>query len=452
MSQDLNTLTDRLLGAAKKAGASAADTIAIDTTSASVSVADGKLEQAERSDGTTIGLRVFMGQRQACVSSSLLDPTTFPELAERAVAMARHAPDDPYIGLAATDERAKDWDIDALELFDPTPEPSAQTLEDNARRIEAAALDVAGITKVQSAFAGYEQHRVYLATSNGFSAGYQRSSRGLSCTAITGDGLAMERGYYGDSRVFQNDLSTPEDIGKTAAARTLERAGARKPATGTFPVVFEERIASSLISHLLSAANGMMIARGSSWLLDKLGEQILPSTLSLEENPHRPRVSGSRPFDGETLPTRPRHIVKNGVLEGWTLDLATGRKLGMRSTASANRSTSAPPTPRTANVTLTQNAQQDEQTLEQLLRDMGTGLLITSLIGATINPNTGDYSRGAYGIWVENGEPQYPVNECTIAGNLLDMLKTLRPANDARPHLSYVVPSLLVEEMIIAGQ
>jgi PmbA protein len=203
-----------------------------------------------------------------------------------------------------------------------------------------------------------------------------------------------------------------------------------------------------LIGHLLMAANGASVARGSSWLMNRLGEVVLPDDLSLIEDPHRPRATGSRPFDAEGLPTAQRSIVENGVLQGWTLDLANARKLGMRSTANAARGTSGPPSPATWNVALAQGT----RSREDLIREMGTGLLVTSMIGATINPNTGDYSRGASGFWVENGEIAYPVNECTIAGSLPDMLRSLIPANDARPHLSRVVPSLLVEGLTLAGE
>ena len=447
MSQDLSALTERMLDAARKAGADSADALAIDGTSVSIDVLEGKLEHAERSEGVDIGLRVMIGQRQAVVSSSLFDDATLATMAERAVAMANEAPEDPYIGLADPTQHAKDWDVRALELYDPTPEPKAAELEEDAKRAEAAALAHAGITQVQSASAGYGQRRIHLATSNGFSGGYQRSSRSLSCVAISGEGTDMERDYYGEGRIFQNELPSPEEVGRIAAERTIARAGARRPKTGSYPVIFDERVSSGLIGHLLGASNGAMIARGSSWLMDRLGEQVLPKGLSITENPHRPRISGSRPFDGEGLATKPRDIVRDGVLQGWTLDLANARKLDMQSTASASRGTSGPPSPTVSNIALTQG----DRTLEQLMKDMGTGLWITSMIGSTINPNTGEYSRGASGIWVENGEPQYAINECTVAGNLLDMLARIQPANDAKPHLSRVVPSLLLEGMTLAG-
>jgi PmbA protein len=257
----------------------------------------------------------------------------------------------------------------------------------------------------------------------------------------------MERDYDGDSRTFQADMRSATEIGRTAAERTLQRRDPRKPPTGSFPILFDERISSSLIGHLLGAISGSSITRGASFLRDAMGTQVLPEGLSLIEYPHRRRMGSSRPFDAEGLPTAQRTVIEDGVLQGWTLDLATGRQLELPSSANAARGTGSGPSPSCWNMALTPGA----ATREDLIRDMGTGLLVTSMIGSTINPNTGDYSRGAAGLWVENGEITHAVNECTIAGNLRDMLLSIIPANDARTHLSRVVPSLLVPGMTIAG-
>lgn len=448
MTQSLADLTHAMLAAATAAGADAADAVAVNGTSVSIDVLNGKLEHAERSEGIDIGLRVLMGKRQAIVSSSDINPATLAEMAARAVAMAKEAPEDSTTGLADSDDLATHWDIESLDLIDPTPEPAAAALEDAARRAEAAALAVRGVSQVQSASAGYGQRQVYLAASNGFAGGYGRTDHMLSCVAITGEGSQMERDYYGDMRIHAEDLFSAEEIGRLAGERTIERAGARKPPTGSYPVLYDERIASSLIGHLLQASNGSAIARGASWLRDALGTEVLPTSLSLLEDPHRARTRGSRLFDSEGLPTQKRTIIADGMLTGWTLDLATARKLGLKSTGSASRGTSSGPSPSISNVALTQG----QATRADLIAEMGTGLLITSMIGASINPTTGDYSRGASGFWIENGEITYPVNECTVAGNLRDMLKTLVPANDARTHLNIVVPSLLVEGLTIAGE
>ncbi len=448
MTVPLDTLTHALIDAAKRAGADDADALAVSGTSLSIDVRAGSLEQAERSEGTEIGLRVLIGKRQACVSASDTRPETIAEMAERAVTMARLAPEDPSIGLADPAQLASDRDASPLDMADPNPEPNPSELEEVARRAESAALAVEGISQVQSAAAGYGRRQVHLAASNGFSGGYARTDHGVSCVAITGEGTQMERDYFGDGRNHRADLISPEEIGRIAAERTIARSGARKPKTGAYPVLFDERISSSMIGHLLAAINGASIMRGSSWLRDAMGEQVLPKGLHLIEDPRRPRVSGSKPFDAEGLQTEQRLLVEDGVLQSWTLDLATGRKLGMASTANAARGTSSPPSPASGNMELTQG----NASREELIREMGTGLLITSMIGSSINPTTGDYSRGASGFWVENGEIAYAVNECTVAGNLREMLLSMTPANDARSHLSRVVPSLLIEGMTLAGE
>lgn len=447
MADRLETLTEALLEAARKAGAESADAIAVDGRAVSIDVRQGRLEQAERAEGIEIGLRVLLGKRQALVSASDISARTISEMAERAVAMAREAPVDPTLGLADPAELTLRRDAGGLELADPAPEPGAAELESDARRAEAAALAVAGIAQVQSASASYSRRNVFLAASNGFAGGYARTSRSVAAVAITGEGLAMERDWAAESRVFQADLPSPDSVGRQAGERTAARAGARKPPTGTFPVLFDERIAAGLIGHLLAAVNGSAVARGASWLRDALGKPVLPAGLSIVEDPLRPRISGSRPFDAEGLATGRRAIVEHGVLTGWTLDLGTARKLGLTSTGSAVRGPSSPPSPSITNIALTQGT----DSREALIGAMGRGLIVTSFLGSSVNPTTGDYSRGASGFWVENGRIAGPVNECTIAGNLRDFLMRVIPANDARDHLSHVVPSLLVEGLTIAG-
>ena len=307
-------------------------------------------------------------------------------------------------------------------------------------------MAVSGIVQVEAG-AGQSHRRVHLAATNGFAGGYARTSHSLSAVAFVGTGTGMERDWSAEGRIFAADMPGADGIGRLAAERALSRLGARKPPTGAYPVLYDERVASSLIGHLLSAVNGSAIARGASWLRDALGQQVLPAGLSVIDDPLRVRASSSRPFDAEGLATARRAIVLDGVLTGWTLDLASARKLGLASTASAGRGPSAPPSPGTSNIDLTQGP----ATRADLIAEMGTGLLVTSLIGSTVNPTTGDYSRGASGFWVERGEIAYPVNECTIAGNLRDMLLRLTPANDARAHLSTRVPSLLVQGLTIAG-
>ncbi|MEM9318096.1 MAG: metallopeptidase TldD-related protein [Pseudomonadota bacterium] len=446
MSADLPALTDALLSAAKSAGADAADAIAVTAQSVSVDVLEGALESAESAEATEIGLRVLVGLRQATVASSDLTQATMAEMAERAVAMARLAPEDPHLGLADASQLSAKRDAVGLDLTDEAKLDPAE-LEEQALATETAAAAVPGVAKVQSASAGQTRRDIFLAASNGFSGGYARTSHGRSAVAISGEGLGMERDYNGESRAHLADLPGAEEIGRIAGERAAARAGARKPPTGAYPVLYDERIASSLVGHLIAAINGASVARGASWLRDAMGEMVLPKGVGLTEDPHRPRISSARYFDAEGLATHQRALVEDGVLSGWLLDLATARKLAIAPTGNATRGVGGPPSPAPASLALTQGSQSPAE----IMADMGEGLLVTSLIGASINPTTGDYSRGASGFWIKGGQIAYPVNECTIAGNLRAMLGTIRPANDARPHLSNVVPSILVEGLTIAG-
>ncbi|MCY4304220.1 MAG: TldD/PmbA family protein [Aestuariivita sp.] len=448
MPHQLSEITSRLLTAARSAGASDADAIVIKNNSTTINVRGGTLEHAERSQSMAIGLRVLVGNRQACVSASDTSQSTIFKISEQAVATAKEAPIDPYCGIPNSHQLTCKWDLDALELADPSEEPPQTDLQDDALSCEAAATEIKGVSQVESASSSYAVTEIYLAATNGFSGGYRRTNRSTSCVAISGTGTEMEKDYDSDNRLFQCDLRDPVEIGRTAGERAVARVGGKKPLTGNFPILFDERISNSIIQHFLSATNGQSIAIGASWLRDSMHKNVLPDTLSIIEDPHRPRTFNSRPFDAEGLPTFRRTIVENGILRGWTLDCATAKRLGLTSTSNATRTIASPPAPSNWNIELTSG--QSSQT--ELLRDMGTGLLVTSLIGATINPITGNYSRGASGFWVTNGTISHPVNECTIAGNLPDMLRRIIPANDAQKYLSIVVPSLLIEGMTIAGQ
>lgn len=440
-------ITERLLRAARAVGAETADALAVRGESLSVEVRAGRLEEAQRAEGMDLGLRVLVGRRQAVASASDARPETILALAERAVAMAREAPEDPFAGLADPGALSPVRDAAALDLAERAPEPEPAALERAAREAEAAALAVPGVTQVEAAGASWSRRRSHLRASNGFAAGTLRTESGLSAGAISGAGTGMERDWDWDSRVHQADLRAPAEIGRTAGERAAARQGPRRPRTGTYPVLVDERVASSLIGHLLSAINGTAVARGATFLRDALGEAVLPDGLSLWEEPHRPRVSGSRLWDAEGLPTARRALVEDGRLLTWTLDLGTGRRLGMASTANAARGTSSGPAPAAGNLRLTPGA----ASRADLLRDMGTGLWVTSFIGATVNPTTGDWSRGASGFWVENGEAVHPVSEVTVAGTLREMLRRIVPADDGREHLGRVVPSLLLSGLTVAG-
>lgn len=443
----LRDLTHALLKAARDEGAEEVEAMAIRASATGIDVRDGRLEHAERAEGVEIGLRVLIAGRQASVSGADHREETIRTMARRAVAMARSAPVDDSLGLADADQLARDLDAAHLQLVDTGDAPDPAELEDRALRAEAAARGVAGVRTVESASASHSERESWLTLSNGFEGGQRRSQHTTSCTAISGEGLAMERDHAGEGRIWAEDMPSAEEIGRLAGRRAVERAGARRPPTGAFPILYDERISSGLIGHLLSAVNGTAIVRGASWLRDALDMQVLPDGITLRENPHVPRMSSSRVFDAEGLATAPRDIVGNGILRGWTLDLSTARKLGMESTASAVRGLGGPPAPGLSNIIMTEG----KDSRDDLIAQMGRGLVVTSLLGSSINPTTGDYSRGAAGFWVENGQISHPVNECTIAGNLRDMLLRLTPTNDARAWRAVRVPSLLIEGMTVAG-
>ncbi|MEM6742816.1 MAG: TldD/PmbA family protein [Pseudomonadota bacterium] len=450
MDGDARTGADicaEMLDAAKAAGAEAADALAIYSESLSADVRAGGLEQAERAEGVDVGIRVFVGRRQATVSASDASSATLRALAERAVAMARVAPDDPWCGLADPSHLTDRRDADGLDLADPAGPPEPAALETMAKEAEAAALAVDGVSQAEGAGASWSRRRIDLAASNGFAGGYARTASGLYVSAIAGEGLGMERDFRGESRRYADELPDAREIGRDAGERAVARLNPKRPPTGAFPVLYHERVASGLIGHLIGAANGAAVARGSSWLKARMGEQMLPKSLSVTERPLRVRGPASRPFDAEGLATRETAFVQDGVLRSWVLDLASARQLGLESTANAARGPGGAPSPSTTNLQLTQG----EASFEDLMARMGTGLLVTSLIGASINGNTGDYSRGASGFWVEGGEIVHPVNEITIAGNLNGMLASIMPANDADPNRGAVVPSLLVEGLTVAG-
>ncbi len=447
MTADSSGILATLLGEAEKAGCDAADAILIEDRSVSIEVRTSSVEHVERSESAEVGLRVLVGRRQACVSVSDMRPEVLARVARQAVAMAKEAPEDPFAGLADPELTAAAFEVEALELRDQSSAPGMEMLIERALAAERAAAAVEGVDQVESASAGFGTASIGLATSNGFSGSYERGYSGCSCAAIAGTGLEMEVDYYGELRVFDSDLSSPEEIGNRAGERAVERFRPKRPKTGAFPVIFDERVASTLIRHLLSAINGASVARGASWLLDAMGQEVLPKGMDIIEQPKRPRSGSSRPFDAEGLAQRDKAFVKDGELKSWVLDLSSARKLELESTGNAYRGTSSPPSPGVSNVELTPGS----GGRDRLAREMGTGLIVTSLIGSTINPTTGDYSRGAGGLWVENGSVTGPVSGFTIAGNLRRMLKSIIAADDARPFASYRVPSLLVEGLTIAG-
>src|ERR1700719_3912636 len=342
----LNLLQD-LIGRATRAGADAADAVLFEGISLSHARRLGKTEKLERSEHLDLGLRVFVGKRQAIVSSSDRSPKMLAELVERTLAMARAVPEDPFCGLADPAEITRDWP--ALDMLDPV-EPSAETLIERARAAEETALAVEGITNSEGAEAGWGRSRIALVASNGFAGGYSGSRHAVSVAVIGGSGNRMERDYDFDNSVYAGDLPEPAKIGQSAGERTVRRLGARKMATCRCPVVFDPRVARSFISHLLGSISGPSIARGTSFLRDRLSQRIFPEAITITEDPHRQRGHRSKPFDAEGIANRRRALIDKGVLTTWLLDLRSARQLGMKTTGHAARGTASPPSPAATNI------------------------------------------------------------------------------------------------------
>jgi PmbA protein len=440
---DIDLLQD-LVARAKKAGADAADAVLFEGVSLSHARRLGKVEKLERSESQDLGLRVLVGKQQAMVSTSDRSPKMLAELVERTLAMARAVPEDPFCGLADPAEITHDWP--ALDMLDPD-EPSAETLIERARAAEETALAVKGVTNSEGAEAGWGRSRIALVASNGFAGFYAGSHHAVSVSVIGGSGQQMERDYDFANSVYAADLRDPAEIGKNAGERTVKRLGARKMPTGRYPVVLDPRVARGMISHMLGAISGPSIARGTSFLKDKLGQRIFPEAITITEDPHRRRGHRSKPFDAEGLPNRRRALIDRGVLTTWLLDLRSARQLGLKSTGHAARGTASPPSPSATNIWI----EPGTQSPAALVADIKSGFYVTELMGMGVNGLTGDYSRGAAGFWIENGQLAFPVSELTVAGNLNDMFLRLVAANDLEFRVGADSPTLRLDDLTVAG-
>jgi PmbA protein len=434
-----------LLERARRAGADAGDAVYSADASESIQVRLGKLEDVERSESEHIGLRVFVGTRSASIGSSDLGEAALDELAERAVAMARSAPEDPYAGLAPEALLAKGR-FPALDLEDPT-EPSPQALRESAQAAEDAARAVPGVTNSEGGGASAGRGLFALATSHGFSGAYATTSRGLSASVVAGEGANMQRDYGWRSARHGADLPSPQEIGELAGTRAVARLNPARLKSGPMPVVFDPRVGGTLVGHLINAMAGSSIARRASFLLDRLGEQLFDSGVTVVEDPRRPRGLRSRPFDGEGLETVPRNLVEAGRVTTWLLESASARQLGMAPTGHASRGHGGAPGVAVSNVHLAPGSVSPAA----LMADIKEGVYVTELIGQGVNGVTGDYSRGASGFRIVDGERAGPVAEFTIAGNLLDMFAALTPADDLEWFRPINVPTIRVDGMTIAG-
>src|ERR1700756_67402 len=441
----LSALAERLVEAARRAGADAADAVAVRGVSQGVEVRDGRVEESERSEGDDVGLRVLVGRREAVVSTNDVGGDGIARLAERAVAMARVAPDDKYVGLA--DPALLAHSFPDLDLLDPVI-PSVAELERRAQEAEAAGLAVKGVTKSGGASASAGIGGMVLVTSGGFHGSYLRSSQSISTTAISGEGTGMERDYDYTSAPHAADLEPPEKVGRVAGERTVARANPRKVETCKVPVVYDPRVAGPLVGHLVGAIHGAAIARKTSFLKDKLGAQLFAKNIRIIDDPLRKRGLRSQSFDAEGVAVKKTAIVDDGVLTTWLLDSSTARELGMATTGHAHRGVSSSPSPGPFNLHLEAGAISPGE----LISDIKQGFYVTDLIGSGVHGVTGDYSRGASGFWIENGKLTYPVSEVTIAGHLLDLFKSLVPANDLEFRYGINAPTLRIEGLTLGGR
>jgi len=440
----LNLITD-LVQMAQKAGADSADALYAEGVSLSLIQRMAKPEHLERSEGIDIGLRVFVGARQAIVSSSDVSKAALKELIDRGMAMARAVPEDPYCGIATPDLLADTFPD--LDECDPV-EPTADDLTEKAAAAEDAARGVSGVTNSEGAEAGWSRTAVAIAASNGFARQRARSGYSLSVSVLAGEGTAMERDYDYAMAVHGEDLPNPESIGRNAGEQAVRRLNPRKAKSAQVPIVYDPRVAGSLLGHLAGAINGSSVARETSFLKDKLGEMIFSSGITVTDDPLRARGLRSKSFDGEGVATARRNIIDDGVLTTWILDLRSARQLNLVTTGHASRGTSSPPSPSVTNLHL----EPGTTSPEDMISGIDNGLYVTELIGMGVNGVTGDYSRGASGFWIENGELAYPVSEVTIAGNLVDMFAHIEPASDLEFRYGINSPTVRIDGMTVAGK
>jgi PmbA protein len=416
----------------------------VEGVSSSVSYRLGKLEDVERAESYDLGLRVFVGNRVAIVSSTDFSRDALAALPGRAVAMARLAPEDKFAGLAPQDRLARDWpDLD----LEDAAEPPAERLIDLARSVESAALAVKGVSNSEGGGASFSRSSVALATSTGFFGRYAGTSHSIGVAVLAGEGMGMERDHDFSMARHASDLESADRVGRRAGMRAVKRLNPRKVKSQSVPVVFDPREAASLVGHFAGAISGAAIARGVSFLKDRMGQGVFSETVSIIDDPHRRRGLRSKPFDGEGVANARRALVDRGVLTTWLLDCASGRQLGLASTGHAARGTSGPPGPAATNLYMEAGALSPEA----LIADIRQGFYVTELMGMGVNPVTGDYSRGAAGFWIENGELAYPVSEVTIAGNLTQMFARAAPASDLEFRQGTNAPTLRIDGMTIAG-
>lgn len=442
---DREDLLEAALAAARRCGADAADGLLVERRRVSLRWRLGALDELERGDSVELGVRVLVGRRAATASTNRLEPRAIAEMVEDAVAAARLLPENPWAGLAEPGELARGWP--ELDLDDPE-EPSLERLRSAAAEAEDAARAVPGVTNSDGASASWSRTRVTLAATNGFRGSYARTRHGLGVTALAGTGTGMQRDFEFRQACHGADLARPAEIGHRAGERAVRRLDPRKAATARVPVLYEPRAAAGLLRHLAAAVGGEAVATGRSFLKDRLGQRVFRAGVTVVDDPLRPRGLASRPFDGEGVAGVPRAVVEDGVLQSWLLDLATARRLGLASTGHASRGGAELGSPGPTNLVLEPGAVAPDA----LIGELRQGFLVTEMMGMGVSAVTGDYSRGAAGFWIEDGEIAYPVDEVTVAGNLGEMFARLEPASDLEIRGTADAPTVRIDGLVVAGR
>jgi len=435
MSDTIKNSLNLLLDTAKKLGAESAAVMGGESTSLNVTARLGKLESVERNESKSIGLQIIDNKRKVNLSSTNFNKDALIELVESAMSMIKSIPEDEFCGLADKEMLYKgDLDLDLVDNYIP----ENNHLLNNSIEAEDSALSINGVTNSEGASSSYSKNKVFLATSDGFYNYKEKTNYSSSISVIAGSGTKMERDYEYQSKVHNEDLDTPKNIGEVAANRAVSRLNPKKVKSNSVPIIFDPRVSGSLLSLFTGGISGQAVARGTSFLKDKMEETIFTKDIQIIDDPHVLRGQGSRTFDGEGVETKKIKLINNGALKSWLLSSQSARQLNLKTTGHSSGVSNLYMEPGNKSNT-------------DLISSIKEGFYVTEMMGMSFNQVTGDYSRGATGFWIEKGEKTYPVSEVTIAGNIIDMYSMLTPASDLKLITGIDAPTILIEKMMVAG-
>ena len=435
MSNQIEDSLNLLLDTAKKLGAENASVMGNENTSINVSARLGKLENVERNESKSIGLELIDNKRKVTLSSTNINNHALIKLVETAMSMVKAVPQDEYCGLADKNMLYNgNLDLDLVDNY----VPDNNNLLKNSIEAEDSALSIKGVTNSEGASASYSKNKFYLATSDGFFNFNEKTTYSYGISVIAGKGTKMERDYEYQSKVHYKELESPKNIGKIAANRAVSRLNSKKVKSNSVPIIFDPRVSGSLLSLFIGGISGQAIARGTSFLKDKMNKDIFKNNIQIIDDPHILRGQRSKTFDGEGIETKKNNLVENGQLKSWLLNSQSARQLNLKSTGNAGGVSNLYLSPSTTSS-------------DELIKSIQNGFYVTEMMGMSFSQVTGDYSRGASGFWIEKGEKTFPVSEVTIAGNILDIYKMLTPASDLKLITGIDAPTVMIDKMIVAG-